>query len=206
MGEKVYFAGELFDHKHLIGNRLLADGIRMAAGDRYEPVLPQETEPPEIRALAIRNHDFRLLFECRAAVFNFDGTDLDSGTVVEFVTAKMLDLPAVILRSDFRHSGDQEEGGDPWNLMCSGYPRTASLSINAMTLYQRHGAKTTASSNLIAGIYGELGTAVVRELDRVMALPPLHTPEERERIYRWVAASLGGNLLPLREITGRRRP
>ena len=34
-----------------------------------------------------------------------------------------------------RAAGDQERG-DPWNLMCSGYPRTRIVSLNAMSWYQ----------------------------------------------------------------------
>ncbi len=36
----IYFAGELFDHKHLIGNALLASHIESLSGGRYRCVLP----------------------------------------------------------------------------------------------------------------------------------------------------------------------
>ena len=45
-------------------------------------------------------------------------------------------MPAVLVRTDFRHAGDQREG-DPWNLMNSFYPRTATLWLNSMDLYQQ---------------------------------------------------------------------
>lgn len=191
---KVYFAGELFDHKHLIGNRLLGDAIAAASGGRYLPVLPQETEPPEQRALSIRDHDFRMLLECQAAIFNFDGTDLDSGTVVEFMTAKMLDLPAVLIRSDFRQCGDQGPDGDPWNLMCSGYPRTAALGFNAMEVYQRHLAAAEQTAELIAGVYGELAGKIIAALDGVAAQAPLYSKTELDTVYRQVVKALGGGL------------
>ena len=54
---------------------------------------------------------------------------LDSGTVVEFVYAKLLDIPAVILRTDFRGGGDQDTDGDAWNLMVSFYPRTRNVTL-----------------------------------------------------------------------------
>lgn len=133
---KIYFAGELFDHKHLTGNSILASYLNNAAAGKYEVVLPQNTESASDRAEGIRNNDLRLLFESDLALFNFDGTDLDSGTVAEFMFAKMLDIPSVILRTDFRLAGDQKGIGDKWNLMCSFYPRTEPVTINAMELYQ----------------------------------------------------------------------
>lgn len=76
------------------------------------------------------------------ALFNFDGAELDSGTVVEFVIAKFADIPAVLLRTDFRRGGDSHR--DPWNLMVSDWPRTEKVIIHSMELYQsirpKHGA------------------------------------------------------------------
>ncbi len=137
--QRIYFAGELFDHKHLAGNALLAAAIE-AAEPNYECVLPQLMEQPEMRAESIRNHDLLQVLSCDLALFNFDGTELDSGTVVEFMYAKFLDKPCVILRSDFRAGGDQEDG-DPWNLMCSFYPRTETVLVNGMAAY--HDAMAT---------------------------------------------------------------
>ena len=113
----IYFAGELFDHKHLIGNALLAAHIERLANGRYRCVLPQDLEQTDSRAVDIRNQDLIGVATCDVALFNFDGSDLDSGTVVEFVYAKLLDIPAVILRTDFRGGGDQDTDGDAWNLM-----------------------------------------------------------------------------------------
>ena len=52
------------------------------------------------------------MIECDLALFNFDGTELDSGTVVEFILAKFLDVPSVIMRSDLRSSTEKELGAD----------------------------------------------------------------------------------------------
>lgn len=132
----VYFAGDLFDHKHLAGNELLAGAIDRRSGGRYACVLPQDLEQATERMADIRNQDLMQVMACDLGLFNFDGTDLDSGTVVEFMMAKMLDIPSVLLRSDFRASGDQEREGDDWNLMCSFYPRTKKVQFNAMEWYQ----------------------------------------------------------------------
>ena len=74
--------------------------------------------------------------ECDLALFNFDGSELPPGAVVEYMYAKMLDIPAVILRTDFRGGGDQDADGDPWNLMASFYPRTRILHLDGMQWYQ----------------------------------------------------------------------
>ena len=38
----VFFAGELFDHKHLTGNQMLAMQIGKASNGRFECFLPQD--------------------------------------------------------------------------------------------------------------------------------------------------------------------
>ena len=93
----------------------------------------------------IRNQDLKQVMACDLALFNFDGTDLDSGTVVEFMMAKVLDIPSVLLRSDFRASGDQEREGDDWNLMCSFYPRSKKVQ------FQRHGVVPGGAADGRAG-------------------------------------------------------
>ena len=50
--------------------------------------------------------DFELLYNCDCLIANLDGPDPDSGTVVEFCFAKMLDMPAVLLRTDFRDEAE----------------------------------------------------------------------------------------------------
>ena len=82
------------------------------------------------------------------ALFNFDGSDLDSGTVVEFVYAKLLDIPAVILRTDFRGGGDQDTDGDAWNLMASFYPRTRNVTLNAMAWYQEERRESDTAARM----------------------------------------------------------
>ena len=135
---RFYFAGALFCHKELIGNHLLAEAIRERSGGKYQANLPQKEEN-QLRPspLEIRDNDFRLLLDSSLALFNFDGTELDSGTVVEFMAARFLQIPCVLFRTDFRSAGDQNADGEAWNLMCSGYPRTRVRSFGAMEPYQR---------------------------------------------------------------------
>jgi nucleoside 2-deoxyribosyltransferase len=79
---RVYFAGELFDIKHLIGNHLLRDAIRRQT-TVYDVQLPQIKEctvADDARsATSIRDHDLLGVLMADAAVFSFDGTELDSG-------------------------------------------------------------------------------------------------------------------------------
>ena len=186
MAFSIYFAGDLFDHKHLTGNALLAEAIEEHSRGRYACVVPQDLEQSTERAVDIRNQDLKQLMACDLGLFNFDGTDLDSGTVVEFMMAKMLDIPSVILRSDFRSSGDQDKDGDDWNLMCSFYPRVRVVRFNAMTWYQQ--ARGTGR------LYARIAAAVIEQLDAVRAEPPVLDGGARrqDELYRWAARFPGG--------------
>ena len=203
----VYFAGDLFDHKHLAGNAILAEAIDRRSGGRYACVIPQDLEQATGRMADIRNQDLKQVMACDLALFNFDGTDLDSGTVAEFMMAKMLDIPSVLLRSDFRASGDQEREGDDWNLMCSFYPRSRKVQFNAMAWYQEarrsggpgepggqggtdgQGGTGGPADTWSAQLYDRIAGTVIEGLDAVRAEPSAFGgDEERIRaVYAWAA-------------------
>jgi nucleoside 2-deoxyribosyltransferase len=182
---RIYFAGALFSHKDLIGNMLLARAIDQVSENRYHCLLPQDIEQPTMRAAAIRDNDLLQVLQADGAIFNFDGSELDSGTVVEFMMAKMLDLPAVLLRTDFRRSGDQGEGSDQWNLMCSGYPRTESLLVNGMERY--HQTVDRNSNDPFTKHYQTLAANCIEALDRVFTLPSelASSRETLQAVYEW---------------------
>lgn len=188
----VYFAGELFSHKDLIGNRLLAAGIERHSHGRYQCFLPQHLESGAARSVEIRNGDLLALLKCDLALFNFDGAELDSGTVVEFIIAKMLDMPAVILRSDFRSGGDQQQ--DNWNLMCSGYPRTKVVNLNAMDWYQQQLDIHSTGTDKLDQAYNELARPVIDALDAVLKEPALVSAvgPSLDDIYAWALRFPGG--------------
>jgi nucleoside 2-deoxyribosyltransferase len=207
----VYFASELFSLKHLIGNAWLAEAIYEHSQGRLLCVLPQNLEQRDNTARSIRDQDIRTLLECDLGLFNYDGTELDSGTVVEFMFAKFADIPSVILRSDFRHGGDQR--GDPWNLMTSFYPRTANVIIDSLGLYKRsmrgHRRSTLDEIVRLAGQHssvdaqlmcGQIARACVRALDRVAGMEPRMPRHLREEVYNWLALMPGlkGNTKELR--------
>ncbi|MBE6367321.1 MAG: hypothetical protein E7052_05360 [Lentisphaerae bacterium] len=193
---KIYFAGDLFDGKDLGGNLLLAKAIEKSSCCRYQVMLPQdgECEVKERTSQSIRDADFQLLYNCDCVVANFDGHDLDSGTVVEFCFAKMLDMPAVLLRTDFRHSGDNTlPDGDPWNLMCSHFPRTEVLHINAMKLY--HECRNSGSqTELLDDFYNSIAQKTVQKLDRVCAMQSWLKCDKLLQQFQMAIKSIGGTL------------
>ena len=131
----VYLGGELFSLKHLIGNAWLAEAIYEKSHGRFRCVLPQDFFELRGRSgRAIRDFNFRALVACDLALLNFDGTDLDSGTVVEFMFAKFADVPSVLLRTDIRSAGDDRD--EPWNVMAGYFPRTTSVIVPSLFNYR----------------------------------------------------------------------
>jgi hypothetical protein len=191
----VYFAGELFNLKHLIGNAYLAEAIYEKSHGRYQCVLPQDFDPRTRTSRAIRDQDLRALVACDLALFNFDGPDLDSGTVVEFMVAKFADIPAVILRSDRRGPGS---GPAPWNPMANNYPRTINVSVDGLGRYQAIGQRRHRALDQVIRLAGqhdsadaqrlsdELAATVVRALDRARQLEPVLPRHLQEEIYNWL--------------------
>jgi nucleoside 2-deoxyribosyltransferase len=190
----VYFGGELFNLKHLIGNAYLAEAIFEKSHGRYLCELPQDFEPRGGTLRAIRDQDIRALFACDLALFSFDGTELDSGTVIEFMYAKFADIPVVILRSDLRG-----ERAGPWNLMASFYPRTVTVVLDALASYQaimkrRHrkldeiirlaGQHSSADAQRMCD---EVASSCVRALDKVRTLEPVMPKHLRQEVYNWLS-------------------
>ncbi len=193
----VYLAGDLWTHKDLIGNALLGDYIKNVSRGRYHCVLPQDLEEPVNRTVDIRNVDLKHVMMCDMAIFNFDGANLDSGTVVEFIYAKMLDIPCVLLRTDFRSAGEGNQDQDPWNLMASHWPRSKVVKIHGMAEYQ--GAKVPgALAKTIAKLYKKMSTQIVEALDSVRQDTPLvASPERMEMLYGWALQCPGAGYADL---------
>ncbi len=191
----IYFAGDLFDHKDLIGNALLASYIERESSDQYTCILPQDLEQSSNRKEHIRNQDLKMVMEADLGLFNFDGPDLDSGTVVEFIVAKQLDIPTVILRSDFRSAGDQDAGGDSWNLMCSFYPRNEVISLNGMEWYQNARGDNRPVLDTIDTLYTKLAARIIDGFEVARATPSLATdPKLIENLYQWAIRFPGAGL------------
>ena len=185
----VYFAGELFSAKHLIGNAMLADAIAKRSQHRFVCVLPQALEQRQNEPKSIRDQDILALLDCDLALFNFDGPELDSGTVVEFLFAKFADIPALLLRTDFRVGGDQL--GDPWNLMNSFYPRTNVLRVNSMEIYRSALCQEKHEPNPNQNLINQIAERVVSELDSLTKTPPILSKVLAEPVYRWISQMAG---------------
>jgi nucleoside 2-deoxyribosyltransferase len=199
----VYLGGELFSLKHLIGNAWLAEAIYERSHGRFRCVLPQDFF--ELRGRGgrtIRDANLRALVACDLALFNFDGTDLDSGTVVEFMVAKFADLPSVLLRTDIRSASDHRS--DPWNLMAAFFPRTASVVVPSLFDYrvalQRRQRRRLDHALHLAGQHSSAGAQqvcervaaqCVRAFERVMAIEPVLPKHLREEAYQWLALAPG---------------
>jgi nucleoside 2-deoxyribosyltransferase len=185
----VYFAGELFSSKHLVGNAALADAIAKVSNLNFTCVLPQTLEDREMSAQDIRDKDIVTLIGCDLALFNFDGPELDSGTVSEFMFAKFADIPSLLLRTDFRRGGDQ--GEDPWNLMMSFYPRTRTLCLNSLEIYKE--ALSSGMTPVAAGqsLVDQVAQAAVKELELLSQLEPAIPPELVEPVFHWLSKMPG---------------
>lgn len=193
----VYFGGELFSLKHLIGNAWLAEAIYEKSHGKYRCLLPQNLVPRGRGGRTIRDQDLRALIACDLALFNYDGPELDSGTVVEFMFAKFADIPSVLLRTDLRSNGDFAD--EPWNLMTSYFPRTATVVTPSLYTYwatlKRRRRRLDDTLHL-AGQHSSADAQVaceqvaaqcVRALDRVLALAPVMPKHLREEAYQWLA-------------------
>jgi len=196
----VYFGSELFSLKHLIGNAYLAEAIYEKSHGKYLCMLPQDFEPRGSTARAIRDQDIRSLLSCDLALFNYDGSELDSGTVIEFMFAKFADIPSVILRSDLRQGGD---GPEPWNLMSSFFPRTASVIVNSLGEYKTVMKRRHRRLDEVLRLAGQhssadaqtmcegIATQCVRAFDRVLQVEPVMPRHLREEVYNWLALMPG---------------
>lgn len=187
----VYFAGELFSAKHLMGNAALADAIAKVSSHKFSCVLPQTFEDRETTAQAIRDKDIVTLLGCDLALFNFDGPELDSGTVAEFMLAKFADIPCLLLRTDFRRGGDH--GEDQWNLMLSFYPRTRSLFINSMEIYKTALSAGFDPMQAAQQMIDQIAAAAVKELYQLAQQAPTISDELAEPVYRWLSKMPGLN-------------
>ena len=192
----IYLGGSLFNHKDLTGNALLAKYIEKCSGNKYRCCLPQNVEQHQTTAIDIRNKDLAKIIECDLGLFNFDGTELDAGVVVEFMLAKFLDIPTVILRSDFRTCGEKEIGGEDWNFMCSFYPRTHVVKFNSIQLYQEATEEGQTLNEALDLYYTAIARMVIEGLDLVRTEQPLLKGDQKklEILYQWALTFPGGEI------------
>ncbi len=172
-----------------MGNAALADAIAKVSNRTFSCVLPQTLENRETTAQAIRDNDIVTLLGCDLALFNFDGPELDSGTVTEFIFAKFADIPSLLLRTDFRRGGDH--GENQWNLMLSSYPRTRTLLIKSMEIYKAALFSGSDPMQAAQQLIDQIAGMAVKELDELVRLTPTISNELAEPVFRWLAKMPG---------------
>ena len=134
----VYSAGGLFTQDELATNILLKEAVWRLSRGKFQLFLPQsrelqELDRPDVEAY-IRNTDLLEVVKADIVLVRFDGLELESGTVVEFVVAKSLGKPTVVLRSDFRRSSCTGLS-EPYNLMVKNWPRNIEVQLNSFGLW-----------------------------------------------------------------------
>jgi hypothetical protein len=159
--------------------------------------MPQNLDTTGMQARAIRDQNIKTLLDSDLAIFNYDGPDLDSGTVIEFLFAKFADIPAVLLRTDVRGGGG-EHRTQPWNLMSNFYPRTSTVITPAFPNYRSANLKhrRLPGATRLAGQYStaaaqvvcdRIASLVVNALERLLRTEPVMPKHLRVEVFNWLA-------------------
>ena len=67
----IYYAGDLFDQKHLTGNVFLSQQMEKLSDHRYKCMLPQDWEGECKPAIEIRNNDILSIIKADLIILNF---------------------------------------------------------------------------------------------------------------------------------------
>ena len=165
---QIYAAGPLFDLGHLTSNLFLKEAIE--TNSNFKVLLPQDIEFPDLRASSIKHEDLLAVFKADAGIVNLDGVEADSGTLVEFMVMKALNLPTVLYRTDFRKAGDQlNDNPEPWNLMLSGWPNSRSVVLNAMSLYKDASNQFARLEDVPQRMHSALAQRITKELESLFS-------------------------------------
>jgi len=204
----IYSASGLFTQDELGTNVLLKEAVWRLSNGKYQIFLPQsreiqELDLPNIEAY-IRNTDLLEVVKADILLARFDGLELDSGTVVEYMLAKYLRKPTVILRNDFR-SVSFLPLVEPYNLMVKNWPRTVDIHLNSYRIW----AELFAEEHQVPGdsepwqglMKAELGTLqksmdevarqVITAMEAVIKLKSPYPPEYQEVVYQALRFSPG---------------
>jgi len=204
----IYLAGGLFIQDELAMNVLLKEAVWRLSDGVFQIFLPQSREVeelyrPDIEA-HIRNTDILEVMRADILLGRFDGPEPDSGTVLEFVTAKFLGKPALILRSDFRNLVFIGTRG-PYNTMLKNWPRTVEIQVHSFRLWgelmgqARQGSEESdPDQNLLQAELDTLQKSVdaiagqaIAGLEQVVTMASPYPPAYQEGVYRAARYTLG---------------
>ena len=210
----VYSAGGLFTQDELSMNVLLKEAVWRLSNGRFQLFLPQSREVQELNMVEIeahiRNTDILEVVKADILLGRFDGPDLDSGTVIEFATAKFLGKPTVILRSDFRRMVFIGAEG-PYNSMVKNWPRTVEIQPHSFKIWGelladecQKIANNDALQDLMNAELGtlkksvdEIAKQVIGGFETVITMESPYPPEYQEAVYQALRYSLGSGFSDL---------
>jgi nucleoside 2-deoxyribosyltransferase len=197
----VYSAGGLFTQDELATNILIKEAVWRLSNGRFQLYLPQsvellELDRPDVEAY-LRNVDLLAVVKSDIILARFDGLEVDSGTMVEFVIAKSLGKPTVILRCDFRRLSGTGRG-EPYSLMAKNWPRTVEVYLDSFviwaSLFAQERQALDDSDTFQATMKAEMGTVqksvdeiakqVIAGLEAVIKMESPYPPEYREVVYQ----------------------
>jgi len=196
----VYTAGGIFTQHDLSTNVYLKKTVWQLSKGKFALVLPQSKELRDVNrpdlAAYIRNMDLFQAAKADLMIARFDGQELDAGTLIEFMLAKQLGKPAVILRSDSRQMENQDMDS-PYNLMVKSWPRTVEVHFNALMgyigMFGQARSMIAHNDSIEESIAAELDTVeqgvheiahrLIEGLEAVLKLPSPYPEEYRELVY-----------------------
>jgi nucleoside 2-deoxyribosyltransferase len=197
----IYSAGGLFTQDELATNVMIKEAVWRLSNGKFQLFLPQsrelqELDQPNLEAY-IRNTDLLEVVKADILLVRFDGLELDSGTVVEYMMAKFLGKPTVILRSDFR-SVSFLPLCEPYNSMVKNWPRTMEIHLNSFgiwaELFSAERLAHSDSESLQGLMNAEIGTLqksvdevakqVITALEAVIEMKSPYPPEYQEVVYQ----------------------
>jgi nucleoside 2-deoxyribosyltransferase len=205
----VYAAGGMFTQHELSTNVYIKEAVWKLSRGRFQLLLPQSKELRESEmsdlAMFIRNADLYQVTKADMLIARFDGLELDTGTVIEFIWAKILGKPAVILRCDSRRSSSADLD-EPYNLMVKNWPRTVEVQINSLMQYIRSFAEKRVEGieqnsfqgiidvelNIIRKGVGEIARKIIEGLEEALLLKSPYPFELKETIYKTLRHSPAG--------------
>ena len=204
----VYAAGGIFTQHDLATNVFIKDSVWKLSNGKFELVLPQskelrELDRPDIAAY-IRNVDLIHVVKSDLFIARFDGLELDAGTLIEFMLAKFLGKPTVILRCDSRRLGG-ESLDEPYNLMVKNWPRTTEVHYDSLIKFTGGFAEewkmlgnvstfeTTIEAELKTVRRGidEIAQIIIGGLETVLEMKSPYPDEYQEIVYKIIRHSPG---------------